>query len=73
MRIISLIVVFLVIFSSISLADVEDEAGILPDNILYGLDKAFEKISLALTFDKTRKIKMKLKIGYKIRHKNGKV
>ncbi len=43
--------------------EVEEEAGIPPDSIIYGLDRAFERISLALTFDRAKKAEKRLKIA----------
>ena len=37
--------------------EVEEEAGITPDSPLYGLERAMERISLALTFGKSAKAK----------------
>lgn len=34
--------------------------GVTPDSWMYGLDRAFEKISLALTFDKVKKAEKRL-------------
>lgn len=39
------------------------DAGTTPDSALYGLDKAFERISLAMTFDKAAKAEKRLKIA----------
>ena len=35
--------------------NLEEEAGINPDSVFYGLDRAMERIQLALTFDKAKK------------------
>ncbi|MBW2984049.1 hypothetical protein KY361_02985 [Candidatus Woesearchaeota archaeon] len=37
--------------------EIEEEAGITPDNPLWGLERAAEQVSLALTFDKSAKAK----------------
>ncbi len=39
----------------------DTEAGITPDSIFYGLDRAMERISLALTFNKAKKAEKGLK------------
>lgn len=39
------------------------DAGTTPDSALYGLDKAFERISLALTFDRAAKAEKRLQIA----------
>lgn len=39
------------------------EAGITPDSLFYGLDKAMDRISLALTFNKAKKAEKGLKIA----------
>ena len=40
---------------------IEGEAGITPDSHLYGIDKALERISLALTINKEKKAERRLK------------
>lgn len=47
----------------VTIEEPETEAGTTPDSLLYGLDKAFEKISLVLTFDKAKKAEKRLKIA----------
>ena len=46
-------------FSPFALAEETDvvvaDEGVTPDSLLYGLDKAMERISLALTFDKAKR------------------
>ena len=47
-------------FSPFALAEETDavvlaDEGVTPDSPLYGLDKAMERISLALTFDKAKR------------------
>ena len=41
----------------------ETDVGIAPDSALYGLENAFKKISLALTFNKKAKAKKELGIA----------
>jgi len=41
----------------------ETDVGIAPDSVLYGLENAFKKISLALTFNKKAKAKKELGIA----------
>ncbi len=41
----------------------KDEAGITPDSLFYGLDRALERINLALTFNKAAKTEKGLKIA----------
>ena len=43
--------------------DAETDVGIAPDSALYGLENAFKKISLALTFNKKAKAKKELGIA----------
>lgn len=43
--------------------DADDDGGIMPDSLLYGLDKAFDRISLALTFGKAAKAEKALLIS----------
>jgi len=58
-----LIAVLFVSSLSVVLAQEEEDAGLLPDSILYRLDKAFERVSLALTFDKVAKAEKRLRIA----------
>ena len=39
------------------------DAGVTPDSALHGLDKALERISLALAFGKVKKAEIKLRIA----------
>src|SRR3989344_5443266 len=40
-----------------------DDSGINPDSVLYGLDTAFERLRLALTFNKEKKARRELEIS----------
>jgi len=52
---------FPVVFAQEDDATSEEDAGVGPDSILHGLDKAMEKIRLALTFNEESKAKLHLK------------
>lgn len=43
--------------------DIKERAGIAPGNFFYGFDKAFEKVGMALTFDKEKKATKALNIA----------
>lgn len=57
----------LLVLVSLVLSVVADEElpdpGVTPDSMLYGLDRAFERISLALTFDRAAKAEKRLQIA----------
>lgn len=54
--------IFLLLASSvIAQGDVDEGVGITPDSPLYGLEKAFKRISLALTFNQQKKAEKELK------------
>lgn len=66
MKKIAFIVVLLLLVSLIPSLLAEEELpdpGITPDSWLYGLDRAFERISLALTSDKAAKAEKRLQIA----------
>lgn len=50
------------VFSVVAEEELPD-AGITPDSMLYGLDRAFERISLALTFDRAAKAEKHLEFA----------
>jgi len=64
-RIFSMFVFILLLVPTIAIAQEEElpDAGTTPDSILYGLDKAFESISLALTFNKAAKAEKRLQMA----------
>jgi len=41
--------------------ELDEDAGITPDSALYGIDKALERISLALTFNRAKKARLRLR------------
>ena len=76
MKVLSLILSLILVFSIVSISTLAQEdfitgfavleeetvdAGITPDTTLYGLDLAVERIKLALTFNKVTKVKVELK------------
>jgi hypothetical protein len=60
-----LLYILLLVFTPITTAQEEDlpNAGITPDSRLYGLDKAIERIALALTFNEGEKAEKRLQIA----------
>ncbi len=63
-KLIGILMALLLIISVIPVfAQEETEAGTGPDSALYGLDRAFERISLALTFDRAKKAEKRLQIA----------
>jgi len=59
-KIFSLIMAFLLVFTPVVLAEETAEtveAGVTPDSPVYGLERAMERISMALTFGKAAKAK----------------
>lgn len=56
-------VLMLILLSSLVNARPIEDRGITSDSFLWGLDRALEKLSLLLTFDKTEKAKKGLDIG----------
>lgn len=64
-RIFSMFVFILLLTTAIAVAQEEElpDAGTTPDSALYGLDKAFERIGLALTFNKATKAEKRLEIA----------
>jgi hypothetical protein len=58
-----LMALLLIVSASPVFAQEEVEAGTGPDSPLYGLDRAFERISLALTFDRAKKAEKRLQIA----------
>jgi hypothetical protein len=67
MRIKGLLMIMLLLISLPLIAaqddgvEFEEEAGVAPDSALYGLDKAMERLSLALTFEKVKKTEKRLR------------
>ena len=59
--------VFLLLFSNViaqnEAQEISEDVGIAPDSRLYGLENAFKKISLALTFNKEAKARKELDIS----------
>src|SRR3989344_6426017 len=47
--------------TSVQLEDAVDDGGITPDSVFYGLDNAWERVSLAFTFNKEKKAEKELK------------
>lgn len=63
-KLIGLLMALLLIVSAAPVfAQEEAEAGTGPDSALYGLDRAFERISLALTVDRAKKAEKRLQIA----------
>lgn len=63
-KIFAFAVMSIMMLSLAAAAEVEvRHAGIEPDSVLYGFDKAFDKISLAITVGDTNKIKKSLEIA----------
>ena len=64
-KIFSIYVFVILLLTAIVVAQEEElpDAGVTPDSALYGLDKAFERIGLALTFDKAKKAEKRLQIA----------
>ncbi len=63
-KIIGLLIALLLVVNAVPVfAQEETEAGTGPDSALYGLDRAFERISLALTFDRAKKAEKRLQIA----------
>ena len=49
------------LLANLAIAQEQESAGITPDSVFYGLDKALESIRLALTFDHVNKAELHLK------------
>ncbi len=64
-KIFSISVLMILLLAAIVVAQEEElpDAGTTPDSALYGLDKAFERIGLALTFNKAAKAEKRLQIA----------
>ncbi|MBU1204726.1 MAG: hypothetical protein KKE93_02340 [Nanoarchaeota archaeon] len=64
-RIFSMFVFILLLTTTMAVAQEEElpDAGTTPDSALYGLDRAFERIGLALTFSKAAKAEKRLQIA----------
>ena len=64
MREMYIVAAMLLLFSPVSAQiSVEVQAGITPDNPLWAVDKVLEKLKLALTFDKAKKVEKRIQFA----------
>ena len=63
MKLHTIFIISLLLFSAPALAQEDADAGVTPDSILWGIDVALEKIGLALTFDNKARAEKGLNIA----------
>lgn len=62
-RFLTIVIALLLAIPTHALAQEETDPGVTPDSILYGLDKAYEKLQLILARDEGSKAKLHLKFA----------